>query len=65
MKDGEEINQRTFMHNIVVPRKRTTIRRFPRGGERVSLGKRGEREKSGNNCSILNNNINKQTNKQI
>ena len=43
MKDGEEIHQRTLMHN---PWARTTIRGWAWGGDRVRLGGGGEREKN-------------------
>ena len=42
MIDGEEINQRTFMHD---PLTRTTIRELTERGERVGLGEGGQRGK--------------------
>ena len=62
MKDGEGIDQSTFMH---ITWTRTTMGGMDwlgmgTGEEQVGLGEGGEGEKSGNKCNSLNNkNINK------
>ena len=61
MKDGEGINQRTFMHN---PWTRTTIWGLAWDGEMVGMGVSGEREKSGNNSDSINNTKKIQKNEQ-
>ena len=52
MKDGEGINQRTFMH---YPWTWTTIRGLSWGRERAGLSGGGKGRKSRNNCNSINN----------